>query len=252
MPSEDESPTSDLLLSDDEEASTTFTSPVARRTRSRADHDLNMATSVPIFDKDLSDILLRIFQIDVTETPLHEVAEGLANDRITTWDYFLEATIDDILAITKKSRNDERVTIIELLKLKKMQTEKSTTNKYKNTLRDCNTQEVINNHGTTTTRALRVTTKPRKPRNTSTSRNTSTPSNTGYRVTWGANIPNNNTKTKFYRLMSQRHKEPEKRQSWLTAVTVATKRISAINHRLTLTHKSSRTLFWTYKNQVTW
>ena len=115
MPSDDESPTSDLLLFDDEEASITFTSPVARRTRSRADRDLNMATSNPIFDKDLSDILLRIFQIDVTETPLHEVAEGLANDRITTWDYFLEATIDDILAITKKSRNDERVTITRFL-----------------------------------------------------------------------------------------------------------------------------------------
>ena len=50
--------------------------------------------------------------------------------------------------------------------------------------------------------------------------------------------------------MRQRHKEPERLQKWLTAVTTATKRISAINRRLT--HKSSRTLFWTYKNQVTW
>ena len=138
---------------------------------------------------------------------------------------------------------------IELLKLKKIQTEKSTTNNYKNTLRDCNTQGVINNHGTTTTRALHVQT-----RNTSTPQNTSTLSilnmkprsesalsNTGRRVTWGTDIPNNNTKTKFYRLMRQRHKEPERLQKWLTAVTTATKRISAINRRLT--HKSSRTLF---------
>ena len=115
MPSDDESPTSDLLLFDDEEASITFTSPVARRTRSRADRDLNMATSNPIFDKDLSDILLRILQIDVTETPLHEIAEGLANDKITTWDYFLEAEMEDILAITKKSRNSERVPIGKFL-----------------------------------------------------------------------------------------------------------------------------------------
>ena len=74
-----------------------------------------MATSDPIFDKDLSDILLCILQIDVMETPLHEIAEGLENDKITTWGYFLEAPMDDILAITKKSRNDDRVPITRFL-----------------------------------------------------------------------------------------------------------------------------------------
>ena len=135
---------------------------------------------------------------------------------------------------------------IELLKLKKIQTEKSTTNKYKYTLRDCNTQEVINNHGTT--RALRVQT-----RNTSTPQNTSTPSilnkqprsksalnNTGQRVTWGTDIPQNNTKTKFLQLMSTRKTHPRKLQRWLSAVNSAADRILTINRN---THKSSRTLF---------
>ena len=36
----------------------------------------NMATSDPVFDKELSGILLRILQIDVKDTPLHEIAEG--------------------------------------------------------------------------------------------------------------------------------------------------------------------------------
>ena len=89
----------------------------------------------PVLDADLADVLKRLLEIDINDTPLDEIPEALAHSGINTWKKFLFSDHNDISKISKKDRNSRvAVSIFNQRRLKILMT--MTTDNCKNNVPD--------------------------------------------------------------------------------------------------------------------